>query len=357
MASAVGLLSVAAVAAVAVVAGVGADGGGRPAGDASAIATAGCGADHGAKAPISGLIGISGTGAAGGRVYSTSVSVPWSALQPRAGGPLVHPNAIDTAIKTASQNTHGCSGILVRVLAGINAPAWAKHLGGAPVPVELTFDNRSGTVGRFWTSAFGAAYADLQRKLAASYDGDPLVREVAVAQCTTFYAEPFVRQINEPPTVAALRSAGYTTTADLGCQHDELLAFRAWRYTNVLLALNPYERIDADGLVDRDVDTALRIAKDCRKIFGPRCVLGNNSVRWPTLGGAYPALYDGMRKLGGPFNFQLAAPKRVGDAVAALQWCVSFGAVAVEGSQPTLSEVSKASPSIVSSLTAAPKPK
>lgn len=68
---------------------------------------------------------------------------------------------------------------------GTDAPYWAKRLGGHE-PMPWYADGRAiGTIGRFWSPAFGDAYQDLQRRPADRYDDDPRIREVVVARCTT----------------------------------------------------------------------------------------------------------------------------------------------------------------------------
>ncbi len=298
-----------------------------------------CGQWAGVKPPLKGLI-VSDAKVPDGLAASISVNVAWSQLQPTEGGPIVRPNPIDAAIKGISQDGGPCAGIRLRVLAGTEAPSWAKRLGGAPVTVSLSYDMRSGTIGRFWTPQFGAAYAELQRRLAAAYDDQPRIREVAISRCMTFYAEPMTRQVADARTVSALVAAGYTTADDLRCQQAELAAGRSWRRTSSYLALNPYDVIDPAGGTWQSVDKAIAIASTCRRLLARRCVLGNNSVRVPTLAGNYPQLYARMRRLGPPVAFQLAAPARVGDVLVALKWCIGFGAGSVELTGVSASQLS-----------------
>lgn len=284
----------------------------------------------GARSPVAGLVAINGPSGAAG-FTGVSVSVPWAALQPSAGGPIVHPNAIDAAIAQAQALPNKCAGVKVRVLAGVGSPYWAKQINGPPVEVALPFDGISGTIGRFWTPQFGTAYDQLQRKLAAAYDANPWVREVAVSRCMTFYAEPLIRDADVPQTVDALLAAGYSVAADQTCQAEELRSMGAWHQTSISLALNPYEGLNPDGSHTLDVNYSLDVAGQCRQLYASRCVLGNNSIHWPLGGGRpYARLYRGLGQLGGPLEFQLAAAQRVGDLAAALGWCADQGALSVE---------------------------
>ena len=71
--------------------------------------------------------------------------------------------------------------VKLRVWAGFMAPDWAKNIGGAPISV--THNGNPHTIGRFWSPAYRKAFTNLQTLLAAKYDNDPLIREVAVTQC------------------------------------------------------------------------------------------------------------------------------------------------------------------------------
>ncbi len=146
-------------------------------------------------------------------VHAYVVKVSWADLQPTAFGPLTTDNAIDKAILRVREPDFAAVSMVLklRVFAGIGAPDWAKTLGGAALPYINNQEGGSvagGTIGRFWSPEFGKAYADLQAKLAARYDGVPEVREVTVSRCSTIFDELFVRQPGEPKNVQSLLSGG-----------------------------------------------------------------------------------------------------------------------------------------------------
>lgn len=292
--------------------------------------SAACGPAGAGRGPVRGLVVIDDVSGVDDLVQGVSVNVPWSQLQPVAGGPLVHPNPVDEALRAAASFPGACTGVKLRVLAGVESPAWAKELGGPPVPLELSYDLRRGQAPRFWQTAFGQAHDELQRLLADAYDDHPLLREVAVSRCTTFYAEPMVRQGYDRASVAALLAAGYTAAADERCQEEQLAGMAVWQQASVLLALNPYERVTGTGTLEVDAPYAVGVGQRCRELFGQRCVVSNNSLRWPLLGGEYVPLYAGMRALGRPLAFQLAAPGRIGELDAVLEHAVDVGAGSVE---------------------------
>jgi hypothetical protein len=256
-----------------------------------------------------------------------SVNVSWRELQPRPGESLVNTEAIDQALTAA-----GRLGLRVklRVLAGTEAPEWVQRIGGAPVPVGDDFDDRGGMIGRFWLPEYGAAYDELQRKLSDRYDDVPELAQVEISRCTTVYAEPLQRQRMSTETVRALLWAGYSVAADLTCHQESIASHRRWIRTRSGLAVNPYQVINDDGTTALDPDVTVGIMGDCRQVLQLRCVLENNSIRWPPLGSAYAPMYEEMEAQGSPLAFQTAGPRRLGNWVATLEWAVEQGANAVE---------------------------
>jgi hypothetical protein len=257
------------------------------------------------------------------------VKVNWSDIQPAEDGPIAADNAIDQAIAQvrAVAASHPGFGLKVRLYGGIYAPTWAKTLGGAPVQVTNPQSGKTATVGRFWTSAYGDAYADLERKLAEKYDTVPEVREIVVSRCTTFFAEPFIRNKGDAQTVSNLFDAGFSTAADHQCHQQQLEAHQVWQHTRSDLELNPYQDIEQKGKASVDEAFTEAMMQYCRAVLGPRCVLENNSASDPP---KYPRMYTAMHQLGGPTAFQTATGAKVGDLFTVLDWAVDQGAGSVE---------------------------
>jgi hypothetical protein len=266
---------------------------------------------------------------AGAAVRGFVVKVNWSDVQPTEGGPIASDNAIDKAIAAARAQAARSPGfgIKVRLYGGVYAPTWAKTLGGPPVTVTNPQNGASATVGRFWTDAYGAAYDDLQRKLATRYDTVPELREIVVSRCTTFFAEPFLRNKGHKETVANLFDAGYNTAADHRCHQRQLEAHQVWQHTRSDLELNPYQDIEQTGKASVDEGFTEAMMQYCRAVLGPRCVLENNSASDPP---KYPRMYTAMRQLGAPLAFQTATTAKVGDLFTVLDWTVAQGASSVE---------------------------
>jgi hypothetical protein len=290
--------------------------------------------EAGRKTPLSGIVTIGALPK--GRVESfvggVSVNVPWADLEPTEGAPLTRPNAIDEAVDAVRRAGSGADcarGVKVRVLAGVHSPEWAKGLDGPSLALTQEQEGLSGTVPRFWTERFGLAYAALQDRLAEAYDGVAEVREVVISRCMTFYAEPLLRQATNVSNASALSVAGLDESADRACLRAQIEAHAVWASTPSSLALNPYVGPMAPS-PEGSLLVTLDAADYCRATLGQRCILANNSIRWPPLGRRYLEMYEAMEVLGAPLEFQTAAPRRIGDVMATVQWAVERGAGSVE---------------------------
>lgn len=265
-------------------------------------------------------------------VRSYVLNVRWADLQPSAG--TLATADLDRALEQA--DLQGAR-VKLRIMAGIHSPEWAKNLGGEPVWLTDPHGDRTGTVPRFWVAAFGAAYTDLQEMLASRYDDNPLVAEVVVSRCTTFYAEPFIRQTSHVANRAALVAAGYTRAADKECHRQQVVAHRVWRRTRSGLAFNPAQFVTASGgrAVDDRFTTAMM--RHCREQLGRRCLLENNSIRSPIASldpdpdhPHYRRMYQAMGRYSPALAFQTATAQRMGSCSKTLGWAVDRNAAYVE---------------------------
>jgi hypothetical protein len=286
---------------------------------------------NGIKAPIAGLIDRNNmpSSAFYGVIDAYVVNVSWAALQPTQWGPI-NGAPIDQAIALV-RGANGAGAHLslkLRIFAAISAPAWAKSIGGAPIAI---YDSGFvGTVGRYWLPAFGAAYQDLQNKLAARYDTVPEIREVTISQCTTVYVEPMIRQIPDPTTMANLVAAGYTVAADQACQQQQILAHAVWRHTRSDLALNPYQYIVSATTAGISEPFTEQMMSYCRQVLRNRCMLENNSLRSVSMGPNYAQMYAAIKARGPNIVFQTATLAKVGSLTSTLGIAVSLGAASVE---------------------------
>jgi hypothetical protein len=267
-------------------------------------------------------------------VKSFVIDVPWAQLQPTPGGPLAHPNAIDDEL--AQAQSAGMT-VKLRVGAGVDAPDWAKRIGGDPIPMYYTAatvahaGELAGTIGRFWLPAFGAAYDDLQQKLAAAYDDNPTLAQVAITRCSTIFSETYLRNTKDPANANALVAAGFTRAADDVCHDEQMRSHLVWTHTRSSLTINPYQAISADGSVKQDLAYSLTQMAQCRQILGRRCVLENYSLSSSRIGDQqYGQIYATMQQLGAPFDFQTATMAKVGNLPDVLAYASSIGATSVE---------------------------
>lgn len=268
-------------------------------------------------------------------VHAYVVKVNWADLQPQQGGPIVAGNAIDQAISRARQSDYAGVGMALklRVFAGINAPAWAKALGGSAFAYVDNQDGASvsgGTLGRFWTPAFESAYADLQAKLAAKYDDVPEVREITVSGCTTIFDEPFVRQPGDKNNTTNLLQAGYSEEANKSCISSAIAAHAVWQHTTSDLDFSPLPSVTEPD-APNDVDYPITVMSECRKVLGVRCGLQNNALSTSKLADpTFQKMYAAMVELGTPVVFQTAAKSRIGNPQQTLEAAVTMKANSIE---------------------------
>lgn len=289
------------------------------------------------KEPLRGLLDRDASPPAhyvGVAVRGWVVKATWRELQPSAGAPIASDNPVDRALvevrRLNAADPKLDLGLKLRVYAGPDAPDWAKSLGGAPVSIVNPQGGQAGggaTVGRFWTPEYGRAYADLQAKLAARYDAAPELRETVISRCTLVYAESFVRLRGSRPSIDNLLAAGFTKAADRTCLQESVDAHRVWAHTRSDLQFAPYQDIEQRG--PKGVDDAFteELMRYCRSSLGERCVLQNNSLRYPPNS---PAMNAAFKALGPPIAYQTAAPGRVGDLMQAIQYGIAQGAASIE---------------------------
>src|SRR6185369_6091326 len=131
------------------------------------------------------------------------------------------------------------------VYAGANAPEWAKELGGMPISILRNMQacptGCTLTIGRIWSPAYIAAWRAFQRRLAAQYDTEPLVRHIAVTSCGQQTDEPFV-PTTDATSKAALTdpAAGYTDDLQKSCLLGAVDDYAPWVLTNVDYTINAF---------------------------------------------------------------------------------------------------------------------
>lgn len=300
----------------------------------------------GIKPLTKGPMGRGWTSQGGLPVNSWALEVNWSDLQATKGAALggVGLTAITNAITTGLP-------FHLRVFSGRFSPSWEKALTGT---VTIT-DQNDGTVAvtpLWWTQEHVDDYADLQTKLAALLDAQPLCTGIFEAGRMNVYAEPFSLHVNGSSAlalanVANLIAAGYTLGSDT-TPHTDLWAmaqFRShmaavWTQTRILVAYNPFETISS-GLGIQDYTEMRRQMEAWFALIGSQHTLQNNSIRSSFISnpsGPRPytssnTIYTNMVAMhaeGAPLSFQTAQISLIGDIFKTLDWAADMGGCSVE---------------------------
>jgi len=259
------------------------------------------------------------------------VNVTWASLQPTSGATIASDNAIDQAIALIhSTPAYSAMHLRIRIFAGIDSPGWVDAMSGGSVYVFNSEADQGGQVPRFWTAPVEAAYAHLQVLLAAEYDTNPVIEDVTTSGCMTVFAEPLIREVTDPTSVADLLAGGYTEAADQACQEDAIADQEVWTHTHSSIALNPYQAISASGSSSIDEAFTQSLMTYCHTTLGERCTLGNNSIRTASLGPQYDQMYSSIKGAGPTLYFQTAQASLVGNLQSTVLWAVCEGANDVE---------------------------
>lgn len=298
------------------------------------------------------------------------VNDTWKDLQPDREGQPIHLTTIENALREV-RAFNGMPGRLVtvrlRIWGGIDAPAWAKRIGGPisicdqnalPLPPQVRATASPSpcpsvalrTVGAFWSRAYDTAWQDVQQQLAGRYDRDRTIGDVAVTSCDSLTDEPFV-QPEDAYSKESLLRAGYTDARYKACLAKavprDYLPF--WTHTWLAFSFNPFRSIQETPPVTDLAFTKATIIS-CRQLAPRRCVLNNQTLgkftpppspapsQTPSLAADYYAMWRFMRAQGAPISFQTASSGNLTQAWggsragwnAAAQLAHRFGASSLE---------------------------
>lgn len=215
------------------------------------------------------------------------INVTWDQLQPTAPGSLVPNNAIDQALESIQlyNQTYPLTPITakLRVWGGFTAPNWAKTISSGsyngPVPIDSTIGS-TGTIGLFWTTQYISYWRALQSLLAARYDSNPLISEVAVTSCASNTDEPFVSWLDND-TVTTLKSYGYTDQQQETCLSSAIDDYIDWNHTMIDFTFNMFHEIDNTPRIVEDPDFTIQVMEQCQA--SSRCILSNHALDSPLL--------------------------------------------------------------------------
>lgn len=250
----------------------------------------------------------------------------WAQLQPAPDRFDFEPvdRALEQVRRFNAEHPDAKLALRLRVWHGAGAPRWAKVLGGAPIAVRHR--DVAVTVGRFWSAPYRAAWRQLQVRLGARYDAEPLIRAVSNTSCSSITNEPFVFA-GDADSLRHLRDAGFNDADFLSCLAESAQDYAGWPTTRVDFPFNPYRAIDS-GKPRQDLEVTRRLMREWRQKMGARGVLANESVQFPPPPFLAP-IYEEMKRLGPPIELQTHSPKGL-DWDATVQYATSIGANALE---------------------------
>jgi hypothetical protein len=209
------------------------------------------------------------------------VNETWAQLQPSRARLNLTPLRQSLAAVLAYNRAHPARALSVklRLWGGFTAPGWAKTLGGER-PLTFATPTATGTTGRWWTPAYRAAWTSFLHALAARYDGNSLIRSVAVSSCATLTAEPFVQS----PSLllhTELFAAGWSSAAQQRCLQGAFSDYSGWRRTPIDYTFNPfvsYTPGKAPGTRDPTfTNHVMAMCANLRRTTGRTCILSNHA--------------------------------------------------------------------------------
>jgi hypothetical protein len=205
---------------------------------------------------------------------------PWADFEPRPGdfsGPGWE--RLDAALRDQPGFR-----FRLRIMAGREAPDWAKQLGGSCVPVEAPESQLPSCVPRFWTDDFLDAYGRLMAEVARRYDREPRILDVVNSACMTTWAEPFIRTGRNRTANLALWDGGLNQTSDRHCFERSMQAMdRAFRSTRISLATHRVWQVvvgpdDAPSGMRPSWPEERALLNELRSRYGAKLVVQNNGL-------------------------------------------------------------------------------
>ncbi|VGO20870.1 Ig-like domain-containing protein [Pontiella sulfatireligans] len=258
------------------------------------------------------------------------INVYWDDTQPAEN--TYDYSVIDAALAEAQLHGHS---VFLRFFAGIHTPDWIKNDIGW---YDYTDDGDTLKVPYWWTDSFGVYYRNMMQRLAARYDHDDRVTTVSISRCMTQYAEPMIRQTNVEEVRNDLIDGGYTEAKDIAAQKEAIDDHAAiWTNTFSSYAFNPYQYVDSNKKLQKDINVTTDIMDYCVATLGDLAAIQNNSLRVdPSWAGneIYQLMYDHMislnETLGTVIGFQTATYDRVVDLRATIERAIEYNATWLE---------------------------
>ena len=211
----------------------------------------------------------------------------------------------------------------LRIFSGWNTPAWVITKSGGAIELEGTHGQVS--IGHFWTPAYRNSWKHLQTLLAARYDTNPLLDEVAVSSCATITAEPFIMALT-PKNLPILHAAGFSDKNFKDCLLGAMDDYSAWKHTVIDYTFNPFRDSDSGKPVPDDGFTD-QVMEAFRTSLSGRGVLANHGLQ-DAVSERQANVFAELKKLGPPIEFQTISPSVGWDASVAMG--LKYGATEIE---------------------------
>ncbi len=248
-------------------------------------------------------------------VYSAAViQLYWSQLEPSQG--VFDDSALVSAL--ASLNAYNAQypttpvvGKL-RIFMGVGTPGWVAAATG---PVTVSSSNGTAiSVGEYWTTGYDALWKQLQDHLAAEYDTNPMIGEVAITSCSSLTGEPFIMPL-APADIATLHQAGYTDSQQMACLTNAPADYASWKNTPLDYTFNAFSQTDT-GFGVTNTSFPMQLMASFRAALGTRGVVANHGLQDPLTTDAAPiyeefqTLYSQAQAAGtlSPLEFQTYGP-------------------------------------------------
>jgi hypothetical protein len=268
-----------------------------------------------------------------GLLQGVVIVATWRDLEPSATSGIAANNEIDRGLaevrKYNAEHPNAPLAVKLRVFGGFWAPTWVMDQTGGRIAVVHT--NNQGVehprvLGHVWSDAYRRRWAHLQEMLAAKYDAEPLLHEVAVTSCMMFTAEPFSIDTS-PKALGPLRQAGMTDAKYKTCLDGIASDYAPWKTTRFETPLNPFKDTDS-GQPVHDVAFTLAWMQRCRAHDPVRCVFDNHDLD-TTVPKDLWTVYEAMGESRAEVEFQTgpASPK---DLANTIRIALEKGATSVE---------------------------
>ena len=243
-------------------------------------------------------------------VYSAVVmNVLWSQIEPQRGNfdfTFIEHGLEEVRAYNKKHPAHQLTAKL-RIDSGQKSPEWALNLDGPPFEVYHQNDlSHAYKVPRYWTPTFRTAWHEVQAALAAKFDTEPLVGEVAISSCSLITDEPFV-PANGIKSLPNAHAAGLNDARRKECLMHAWEDYSEWKLTPLDYTVNPFALYDGPK-PKPDVEFTFEVMHAFRAALGSRAVIGNHGLQVPLKDAAEP-MYAEFKKIGAPLELQFYNPK------------------------------------------------